>query len=437
MSPGPTSPAPVNPSGPGGFWSDEKRARRARNPAQPSALRPCLPLAGVWVVTRGALRATLACCIAAASPALAADAVPPDADRTPAPSEPAASEDGWPDLSDFLDGQYGFLPVAIPITEPAVGYGVGGGVAFISKPLAETRAGLGRPSITFAGGMATENGTWGAAVGDLRYWLDDRVQTLAGIVHASVNLDFHGIGQDSVLADQPLRYNLEPTAGALQARYRFGDTRLWAGLSYAFAVTDVSFDAPAATPGLPDYDSSSRLGGLTASISQDTRDNFFTPVRGTYLQASVAVFAEWLGGDDAFQRVSLSAIQYFALLPSLFLGVRGDAAASFGDAPFYMRPFISLRGVPMMRYQGEETAQAEAELRWQFYKRLSVLGFAGGGVAWNDFVSFDDALDVLSGGGGFRYEVARRYGLHMGLDIAFSRDTTAIYLQVGSAWMRP
>jgi hypothetical protein len=25
----------------------------------------------------------------------------------------------------------------------------------------------------------------------------------------------------------------------------------------------------------------------------------------------------------------------------------------------------------------------------------------------------------------------------MGLDLAFSEDTTAIYLQVGSAWMRP
>jgi len=43
----------------------------------------------------------------------------------------------------------------------------------------------------------------------------------------------------------------------------------------------------------------------------------------------------------------------------------------------------------------------------------------------------------VSGGGGFRYELARQYGLHAGVDIAFSPDTTAIDLQVGSAWMRP
>ena len=41
---------------------------------------------------------------------------------------------------------------------------------------------------------------------------------------------------------------------------------------------------------------------------------------------------------------------------------------------------------------------------------------------------------VLAGGTGFRYELAREYGLHVGLDVAFSRDTTAIYLQIGSAW---
>src|SRR6185436_14252961 len=52
---------------------------------------------------------------------------------------------------------------------------------------------------------------------------------------------------------------------------------------------------------------------------------------------------------------------------------------------FYMRPFISLRGAPLMRYQGDEMAQIETELRWQCWKRFSIVGFVGTGVAWNDF----------------------------------------------------
>ena len=114
------------------------------------------------------------------------------------------------------------------------------------------------------------------------------------------------------------------------------------------------------------------------------------PCRGTYVEAAAGLFSQALGGDDEFQRVGLIAMQFFPLHPRLTLGLRGERHASFGDVPFYLRPFISLRGVPVMRYQGEEAAQIEAELRWQFWKRFSLVGFAGGGAAWNDFERFDD-----------------------------------------------
>ena len=37
-----------------------------------------------------------------------------------------------------------------------------------------------------------------------------------------------------------------------------------------------------------------------------------------------------------------------------------------------------------MRYQGEHVAQGEAELRWQFWSRYSVVGFVGSGLARNE-----------------------------------------------------
>lgn len=377
-------------------------------------------------------------CVAAlvchAAPALAQ--APEDAAESPA-STRSAEADGWPDLSSFLDEKYGFLPLVFPITEPAVGSGAVGGVAFISKPLGAAGDGFGRPNISFIGGMATENGSWGVFAADLRHWLDDRLQTLAAAVYAEVQLDFHGLGKDSLLADDPLRYQLGPKAAAVQARYRIGDSLMWAGLRYALAVTKVSFEALSSAPGLPDYDSSSRVGGLTAVTSYDSRDNIFTPVRGTYLEASFGLFGKALGGEDRFERAGLVAIQYFPLPFHLYLGLRGDAASSFGDAPFYLQPFVNLRGVPLLRYQGEQSAQAEAELRWQFWERFSLLAFAGAGAVWNEFEAVDSPRGVPSGGGGFRYEIARAYGLHMGVDLAFSPGTTAVYLQVGSAWMRP
>jgi outer membrane protein assembly factor BamA len=354
-----------------------------------------------------------------------------------APSKVISTEDGWLDVSGFLDETYGFVPLVIPITEPAVGYGAAGGLAFIDKPIGEAQAGFGRPNVTAVGGLGTENGTWGVMAGDLRHWLGDRLQTLVGVVRASVNLDFYGIGNDNALKDHPRSYNLEPLAGLVRAKYRIGGSNVWAGLAYALASTQVTFDTPGAIPGLPDLQQVSRVGGLAPSITYDSRDNMFTPKTGTFVEVTAGFFAPAFGGDDEFQRHSLTAMQFIPLHEDVMLGVRGDATVTSGDVPFYMYPFISLRGAPVMRYQGEEVAQAEAEVRWQCWKRFSVVGFAGYGVAWNDIERIDNTRTVVTGGTGFRYEIARAYGLHMGVDLAFGPDVTAIYVQFGSAWVRP
>ena len=165
-------------------------------------------------------------------------------------------------------------------------------------------------------------------------------------MYSSVNLDFYGIGEDAALQNNPLRYNLQPLGGAVQGKYRLSDSCFWAGIKYSFASTQVTFDAPPGTPGLPDFQHHSDVGGLAPSFTYDSRDNIFTAMRGTYVEVTAGLFSEALGGSEEFQRVGLIAMQFIPLHPRLTLGIRGDAAASFGDVPFYMRPFISLRGYP-------------------------------------------------------------------------------------------
>ena len=338
--------------------------------------------------------------------------------------------DGWPDISEFLSKKFGFLPIVVPITEPALGYGAAGGMAFLSAPLGQ-KDGYGRPNITFVGGFGTENDSRGLVVGDVRHWFDDRLQTLAGVIDSSVNLDFYGTGRDR--PPQPVTVNLEPQGGMLQAKTRLADSPVWAGLGYAFASTRISIDGSERTPGLPDFERTSRVGGLTPSLTWDTRDNIFTPTRGTYVEGNVGIYAPAFGSDRTFQRALLMAMHYEPLAREWFVGARGRVQSAFGDEPFYLDPFVGLRGVPVMRYQGETVADAEAELRWQFMNRVSLVGFGGVGGTWND----GDTESVLSGGFGIRYELAREYGIHFGLDLAFSDSDAAIYLQIGSAWARP
>src|SRR5215831_15383075 len=196
--------------------------------------------------------------IALAPPALAED-------TTESGSKFRSPDDGALDIGKFLDEPYGFLPLLIPITEPAVGYGAAVALAFIQKPEAQAgprQPGFGRPNITVGGGFATENDSRGWFAGDLRHW-GDRVQTLVGVMDATVNLDFYGLGRDENLEHRPLKYTLEPLGGVARGKARLGQSRSWLGLNYALVDTQVSFEAAPGTTGLPEFPETSRVGGLT------------------------------------------------------------------------------------------------------------------------------------------------------------------------------
>ncbi len=87
-----------------------------------------------------------------------------------------------------------------------------------------------------------------------------------------------------------------------------------------------------------------------------------------------------------------------------------------------------------MRYQGEEVATVEAEYLWGITPRWSVVFFGGVGKtsAIGDFGV--EGETVAAGGMGFRYRLARKYGLQVGVDVARGPEDTAAYLTVGSAW---
>lgn len=58
----------------------------------------------------------------------------------------------------------------------------------------------------------------------------------------------------------------------------------------------------------------------------------------------------------------------------------------------------------------------------------------GVGKAYGQRSDWSEAESVAAGGVGFRYLIARKLGLYSGIDVARGPETTAIYLQVGSAW---
>ncbi len=358
------------------------------------------------------------------------------AEEAPLGSRFVDPEDGWFDVTAFLDTAYGFLPVVVPITDPAVGYGAVGALAFIDRdPEATART---RPNIGVAGGLATENGSRGWFAGHLGTWRDGRLRTMAAYADMDVNLEFFGFGDEPRLDDRALDYGISARGAVAGGNYRIGDSAFWAGLRYARADSQVEFD-PFDTPpaGVVPDDHDLRLAALTPSLTLDLRNNFFTPTRGWYADLSVPLFRDQLGSDRDFEKVNLTLLHYRPLGERWFLSARAGARDSSDGTPFYLRPFVTLRGVQSLRYQGERAAEFEAELRWQFHPRFSLVGFGGAGTARSDFERQQRTESVTAGGAGFRYLVARGHGLHMGIDVAFGPDEAIFYVVVGSAWLRP
>lgn len=346
-------------------------------------------------------------------------------------------KDGQFDLSTFLENPRGFLPIPVVVTEPAVDYG-GGGVALFLRPRREAGVeGWARPDISALGGIATQNGTWGTFAGDASRWLDGRLRTLAGGGTGTVNLDFYGLGADRASFDEAVRYSLQFAGVVAQANWQLAPRSPWAiGVRYVYADVEPKLRDEPVFPGLTDR-VRVVISAPTAIVEYDTRDNVFTPTRGIYAESAYLASREGLGATVDFERFDQTLIGWHPLPHDVTLGARGNYAWASDGTPFFLRPYVLLRGVQAVRYQGDHVASVELEARWQLYGRWSLVVFGGAGKTWTHRVGGSTTQNVASGGAGFRYELARKFGMHVGLDVAHSPGTTAVYFVVGNAWFRP
>jgi hypothetical protein len=346
-------------------------------------------------------------------------------------------QDGKIDLSRFLAQPRAFLPVPLIVTEPAVGYGGGVAGMFVRPRKDAGSEGFARPNMSVAGGLATENGTWMAFAADSSHWFDERLQTLAAFAAGQLNLDFYGLGDASDSLDQAVSYELNFSLALIQGNWKPKAKSPWSvGLRYIYSKVEPKLDDEALFPGLADR-IDVEVSAPAAILEYDSRNNLFTPTQGVYSESLYLVSREELGASQDFERFQQILMGWIPLGKDWTLGMRGDYQWVSDGTPFFLRPYIKLRGVAAMRYQGDEMASAEVEARWQFRPRWSLVGATGYGTAHTERDRFSSTRDVWSGAVGFRYQLARLFGMHAGLDVGFSNGETAIYLQVGNAWFRP
>ncbi len=343
------------------------------------------------------------------------------------------SIDGAIDMSDWLVNKKGLLIIPTIITEPAVGYGIGGAAIYFHSSYTAKK---GPPSMSGVLGAATENGTWAAGVFHVGYWKRDRIRYMGAVAKLYANVDFYGSGRLGLMEDVPVNLNLDSWFLLQQIKFRVAGSGFFIGGRYMLLNTNNTFDIPLNIPEYTEQEFSATLSEVSLKLEYDTRNNVFTPTKGALLGLSGTYSDTWLGGEDLYGRIGLTLIGYFPASNRVTIGIRHESSYTLGDVPFWARPIINLRGAPLMKYQNVNTTLMEAEVSWNAYRRWYLSGFTGIGNAFSGFAEFEDGKSVTTLGTGFRYVLARKLGAHMGMDFAVSNDDFAFYIIFGTAWLK-
>ena len=347
-------------------------------------------------------------------------------------------EDGKVDASNYLASAHGFFPVPIIITEPAVGFGLGAAVAYFHREKdmdQDDHPHSGPPSISVGFAAATENDTKLAGGAHLGSWRDDHIRYLGALAAADINLKFYPNLGGGRTEDEGIRFNVDGAFLYQQIQFRLKETNWWLGGNFLYIDAKNAFDLGGEPePGLPNPTADFTQAGVGAFLEYDGRNTVFTPSNGLKGVLEYRNYDKSWGSDFDYDHVAASLQHFTPFGDYSSLGIRLEAETVSGDVPFFGYPFVNLRGIPALRYQGEDVVTLEAEYLWGFTPRLSLALFAGVGTTSSVDIFGTDSEDVAAGGAGVRYRIARKLGMQVGFDVARGPEETAFYLTVGSAW---
>ena len=345
------------------------------------------------------------------------------------------------DVSKWITQLHGFLPLPSIITEPALGYGLNLSFVFFhpTKQSMNTESNeekqLTLPSMTVAGGLYTANKTWGVYGGHYGSYLEDKLRVAIFSAWLNLNINFYLKGP--LGEEHKLKFNLKGLPIYLSAAYKLGKSKWYAGMDYMFYTNETTLQTNLDIPAFDTLSMRAQLGGLGINIYRQDFDNAFTPNKGTKIKFKFAHNDTWLGSDFQFNSFDVEFLGFGNWIKPWVLGLRVQTEGIFGDYPFYARPFVHLRGVPAMRYQGDYVFTAETEHRVNITPRWAVDGFVGFGLPFDNKDEFSMANAKWAGGAGFRYLLARWFNLYMGIDVAKGpeKEDWAWYIIFGSYWL--
>jgi hypothetical protein len=334
------------------------------------------------------------------------------------------------------------LPAPFVITEPAIGKGLGLGFIYfhgrdaVERPRVQSASAVGNtarrgkppPTATAAGGFYTDNETRGIAIGHTRSMADDRYRIVGLLASMEVNATYYE-------GNAGFDFGLDAKAIYGRGQRRIGASNLFLGMSFGWMDGSIGFDVAAGTS-IPDDVLASDFtnNGIALSAIHDSLDDSMMPGSGHLYDLTVWRFDDLVGSDFDYTKSQLKLLWFRELVEEFHLGLRLEIANVSGDAPFFMEPFVPLRGIPALRYQADTAGAVEIEGRYDISPRWAAVAFAGAGlIDWDPGADEDDD-DIYTYGAGIRFQLFTEQNVWIGLDIAQGPEESNWYIQIGHPW---
>lgn len=331
--------------------------------------------------------------------------------------------------------------VPLPVIDPTLGEGVAPvGLATFSLDPEDARSPRSTVGLVYA---RTNNGSEVYGGGGALYIAEDqyRFDFLAG--KADLSLNFFGLGSD-FLANNPIPFKLDAKVARIGGGVRFAPNS-YIGLRGYFANANMAVDADLSILGRPQLNV--ELRGAGPYLQYDSRNSTWYPTSGTKAEIRMVHFGDIFDSNgfvsgDPFILSNAEATHYLEVSKDIVAAGKLRTAHAASTAPFFLYPFVQIRGFPALRFLGQNVIQGETELRWLpfrerdgFLSDIGFVAFAGAGVAAADVSGWWDEPVAYAGGFGVRYRISEKDGMNAGLDVAWGRDgESALYFRIGEAF---
>jgi outer membrane protein assembly factor BamA len=328
--------------------------------------------------------------------------------------------------SDSTEQNFSFVPIPYINYNRSMGFSFGG-VPMVMYKLNKSDT-ISPSSLSGAIVIYTTEKTWFAMVFNKLYFNEDRWRATLFGGRGNINFQFFF---DHPLNPGYIDYNTIADIFMIEMQRKIvGD--LYAGVNFTYLKMITNFEVEDGVE-QTDY-----FYGLGAVVSFDNRNDVYYPNSGILVNLKLNTYPEFLDNKFVSQKLELDYNHFIEMKNEKdVVAMRLYGGLGLGDLNFNQQFVVGrndIRGYTQGKYRGNQILALQTEYRWNPFKKLGFVGFAGIASVFNAINDTDSGKLLPGAGAGIRYMVIPKNKMNVGMDIAFGDGDWGLYFKIGETF---